>query len=60
MVMKLPEEDLDLFMEVTNMLDTTTIPLSSVGVQQQTLGVGPPWPPYGTLQPGSALPDTDG
>jgi len=52
MVMELPEEDPDPVMEDANMPDSTTIPLLSVGVQQQTLGAGPPTAPYGTLQPG--------
>jgi len=45
MVMELSEEDPDPVMDDTNMPDSTTISLLSVGVQQQTLGVGPPMAP---------------
>jgi len=42
-VIELPEEDPDPVMEdIEDIPDSTTIPLSSVGVQQQTLCVGPP------------------
>ncbi len=48
----LPEEDPDSVADDANMPDSSTLPLSSVGDQQQTLGTAPPMPPYGTLNPG--------
>jgi len=61
MVTELPEEDPDPAMEEANIPDSTTIPLSSVGVQQQTLGAGPPMAlPMEPSNLGPALADLDG
>ncbi len=62
--MELSEEDLDPVTDDADMPDSSTLPLLSVGDQQQTLGTGPPMAPYGppteSCTPGSALADPGG
>ncbi len=57
MEMELPEEDLDPVMDDAHMPNSSTLPLLSVGDQQQTLGTGPSMPPTESSTTGPALAD---
>jgi len=60
MDMELPKEDPDPVMDDADMPDSSTLPLSSVGDQQQTLGTGPPMAsPMEPSTLGSASADPD-
>jgi len=52
---ELPEEAPDPVMDDADMPNHSSIPLSSVGDQQQTLGDGPPTAPQEPTSPGPAL-----
>jgi len=55
MEMELTEEDPEPVVDDANMPDSSTLPLPSVGDQQQTLGTGPPMAPYRILHPESCF-----